>query len=229
MSDDATRNEQTSGAESDDADETAAAAVEAPEAEAAPEPAPAEGSARDEADAARGGSGSTSKADTSADHGADDEPATSTSTLTVTIDDRSIEAQPGQLVIDACEDAGTYVPRFCYHKRMSPVGMCRQCLVEIEGPRGPMMVVSCMTPVAEGQVVRTATDGVRRAQEGVLELLLANHPLDCPVCDKGGECPLQDQAFSHGPGESRYVEEKRHFEKPIPISDLVLLDRERCI
>jgi len=112
---------------------------------------------------------------------------------------------------------------------MSPVGMCRQCLVEVETPRGPMMVVSCMTPVAEGQVVRTATDGVKKAQEGVLELLLANHPLDCPVCDKGGECPLQDQAFSHGPGESRFVEEKRHYEKPIAISDIVYLDRERCI
>jgi NADH-quinone oxidoreductase subunit G len=86
-----------------------------------------------------------------------------------------------------------------------------------------------MTPVAEGQVVRTATDSVKKAQEGVLELLLANHPLDCPVCDKGGECPLQDQAFSHGPGESRFVEEKRHYEKPIAISDIVYLDRERCI
>ncbi len=112
---------------------------------------------------------------------------------------------------------------------MKSVGMCRQCIVEVDGPRGPMMVVSCMTPVAEGQVVRTETDQVKRAQEGVLELLLANHPLDCPVCDKGGECPLQDQAFSHGPGESRYVEEKRHYEKPIAISDLVYLDRERCI
>lgn len=150
-------------------------------------------------------------------------------TLTVTIDGRAHEAEPGQLVIDACEDAGTYVPRFCYHPRMSPVGMCRQCLVEVEGPRGPMLVVSCMTPVAEGQVVHTETPTVKRAQEGVLELLLANHPLDCPVCDKGGECPLQDQAFTHGPGESRYVEEKRHYEKPIKISDLVLLDRERCI
>ena len=147
----------------------------------------------------------------------------------MTIDDRPHEAEPGQLVIDACEDAGVYVPRFCYHPRMTPVGMCRQCLVEVDGPRGPMMVVSCMTSAADGQVVRTATDGVKRAQEGVLELLLANHPLDCPVCDKGGECPLQDQALSHGPGESRYLEEKRHFEKPIPISDLVLLDRERCI
>jgi NADH-quinone oxidoreductase subunit G len=150
-------------------------------------------------------------------------------TVAITIDDRPHEADPGQLVIDACEDAGVYVPRFCYHRRMTSVGMCRQCIVEVEGPRGPMMVVSCMTPVADGQVVRTATEGVKRAQEGVLELLLANHPLDCPVCDKGGECPLQDQALSHGPGESRYVEEKRHFEKPIPISDLVLLDRERCI
>ncbi len=150
-------------------------------------------------------------------------------TLSITVDGRPHEANPGQLVIDACQDAGTYVPRFCYHPRMTPVGMCRQCLVEVEGPRGPMMVVSCMTPVAEGQVVRTDTPGVKRAQEGVLELLLANHPLDCPVCDKGGECPLQDQAFSHGPGESRYVEEKRHYEKPIAISDLVLLDRERCI
>src|SRR5262245_19048279 len=150
-------------------------------------------------------------------------------TLSMTIDERAHEAAPGQLVIDACEDAGVYVPRFCYHPRMTPVGMCRQCLVEVEGPRGPMMVVSCMTSAADGQVVRTATDGVRRAQQGILELLLANHPLDCPVCDKGGECPLQDQALSHGPGESRYLEEKRHFEKPIPISDLVLLDRERCI
>jgi len=86
-----------------------------------------------------------------------------------------------------------------------------------------------MTPVADGQVVNTETEGVKKAQEGVLELLLANHPLDCPVCDKGGECPLQDQAFSHGPGESRFVEEKRHYEKPIAISENVYLDRERCI
>jgi len=150
-------------------------------------------------------------------------------TLSITVDGRPHEAQPGQWVIEACEDAGTYVPRFCYHPRMTSVGMCRQCLVEIEGPRGPMLVVSCTTPVAEGQVVHTETPTVKRAQEGVLEMLLVNHPLDCPVCDKGGECPLQDQAFTHGPGESRYVEEKRHFEKPIPISDLVVLDRERCV
>jgi NADH-quinone oxidoreductase subunit G len=150
-------------------------------------------------------------------------------TVSIVVDGRPFEAKPGQLVIEACEDAGTYVPRFCYHPRMESVGMCRQCLVEVEGPRGPALVVSCMTPVAENQVVHTDTPTVKKAQEGVLEFLLANHPLDCPVCDKGGECPLQDQALSHGPGESRFVEEKRHFAKPIPISDLVFLDRERCI
>ena len=150
-------------------------------------------------------------------------------TVSVTINGRAVEAKPGQLLIDACEQSGSFVPHFCYHPRMSPVGMCRQCIVEVEGPRGKALVVSCMTPVAEGQVVSTTAEPAKRAQEGVLELLLANHPLDCPVCDKGGECPLQDQAFSHGPGESRYVEEKRHYEKPIPISDIVYLDRERCI
>ncbi len=149
--------------------------------------------------------------------------------VTISLNGREVEAQKGEMVIAAADRAGDYIPHFCYHPRMSPVGMCRQCMVEVEGPRGPMMVVSCMTPVSDGQVVRTDTPEVRQAQEGMLELLLANHPLDCPVCDKGGECPLQDQAFSHGPGESRFVEEKRHYEKPIPISDLVLLDRERCI
>ena len=149
--------------------------------------------------------------------------------ITMSINGKSVAARKGELIIAAADRSGDYIPRFCYHPRMSAVGMCRQCLVEVEGPRGPMMVVSCMTPVAEGQVVRTETEQVKRAQEGIVELLLANHPLDCPVCDKGGECPLQDQAFSHGPGESRYIEEKRHYEKPIPISELVLLDRERCI
>jgi len=149
--------------------------------------------------------------------------------VTLSINGRDVPARKGDMVIAAALRADEYIPHFCYHPRMSPVGMCRQCMVEVEGPRGPMMVVSCMTPVADGQVVRTDTEPVKRAQEGMLELLLANHPLDCPVCDKGGECPLQDQAFSHGPGESRYVESKRHYEKPIPISDLVYLDRERCI
>ena len=157
------------------------------------------------------------------------DPAVDVTTVTVTINGRQVSARKGEMVIAAADRSGDFIPRFCYHPRLSPVGMCRQCLVEVEGPRGPMMVVSCMTPVAEGQVVRTATPEVKKAQEGIIELLLANHPLDCPVCDKGGECPLQDQAFSHGPGESRFVEEKRHYEKPIPISANVFLDRERCI
>ncbi len=149
--------------------------------------------------------------------------------VNITINDKPVAARKGELIIAAADRTDDFIPRFCYHPRMSSVGMCRQCLVEVETPRGPMIVVSCMTPVAEGQIVRTTTDSVKKAQEGVLELLLANHPLDCPVCDKGGECPLQDQAFSHGPGESRFVEEKRHYEKPIAISDIVYLDRERCI
>jgi NADH-quinone oxidoreductase subunit G len=157
------------------------------------------------------------------------EPEPDPNLVTLNVNGIDVPARKGNMVISAALLADQYVPHFCYHPRMSPVGMCRQCMVEVEGPRGPMMVVSCMTPVADGQVVRTDTPQVKRAQEGMLELLLANHPLDCPVCDKGGECPLQDQAFSHGPGESRYVEEKRHYEKPIPISDLVYLDRERCI
>ncbi|NQY56692.1 MAG: NADH-quinone oxidoreductase subunit NuoG [Ilumatobacteraceae bacterium] len=167
--------------------------------------------------------------DAAVDEEVTEEPEPEDDSIKLIIDGVERRVDPGGLVIDACNEHGSYVPHFCYHPRMSPVGMCRQCLVEVEGPRGTMTVVSCMTPTADGQVVNTATPAVKRAQEGVLELLLANHPLDCPVCDKGGECPLQDQAFSHGPGESRYVEQKRHYEKPIPISDLVYLDRERCI
>ena len=149
--------------------------------------------------------------------------------MAITIDGRPFTARKGELVIAAAERAGTYIPRFCWHERMSSVGMCRMCLVEIDSGRGPQLTPSCMVTVSPDMKVDTESATTKRAQEGILELLLANHPLDCPVCDKGGECPLQDQAFSHGPGESRYVEEKRHFEKPIPISDLVLLDRERCI
>ena len=157
------------------------------------------------------------------------EPVVDPNAVSVTINGKVVAARKGEMIIAAADRTDDFIPRFCYHPRMEPVGMCRQCLVEVVGPRGPMMVVSCMTPVAEGQVVNTETEGVKKAQEGVLELLLANHPLDCPVCDKGGECPLQDQAFSHGPGESRFVEEKRHYEKPIAISENVYLDRERCI
>jgi NADH-quinone oxidoreductase subunit G len=147
----------------------------------------------------------------------------------ITVDGVPVTARKGELLIEAIGRADVYVPRFCYHERMTPVGKCRMCLVECDSGRGPAVTVSCMVPVAPGMVVDTQSDTTKRMQEGMLELLLANHPLDCPVCDKGGECPLQDQAYSHGPGESRFVEEKRHYEKPIPISDLVFLDRERCI
>ena len=150
-------------------------------------------------------------------------------TVTVTIDGRTVEAAKGELVIAAAERHGIYIPRFCYHPRMTPVGMCRMCLVEIDTGRGPALQPSCMIECGDGMTVATESDVARKAQEGVLEFLLANHPLDCPVCDKGGECPLQDQTMSYGPGESRFVEEKRHFEKPIFVSELVLLDRERCI
>ncbi|MCU1393590.1 MAG: nuoG [Ilumatobacteraceae bacterium] len=149
--------------------------------------------------------------------------------VSITINGRAVTARKGDLIIKAAEDAGEYIPRFCYHERMSSVGMCRMCLVEVDTGRGPQLMPSCMFPVSPDMKVFTDSPIAKGAQEGVIELLLANHPLDCPVCDKGGECPLQDQSFSHGPGESRYVEEKRHYEKPIPISDLVFLDRERCI
>jgi NADH-quinone oxidoreductase subunit G len=152
-----------------------------------------------------------------------------TTSVKITIDGKEVEAAEGELVIAAAERHGTYIPRFCWHPRMSPVGMCRMCLVEIDTGRGPALQPSCMIPVSDGMTVSTDSDVTKKAQEGVLEFLLANHPLDCPVCDKGGECPLQDQAYSHGPGESRFVEEKVHFEKPIAISPLVDLDRERCI
>ncbi|MGH9031682.1 MAG: NADH-quinone oxidoreductase subunit NuoG [Acidimicrobiia bacterium] len=145
----------------------------------------------------------------------------------ITVDGRELEVPNGELLIKAVQDHGVFIPRFCWHERMKPVGMCRMCLVEIEGMRG--FQISCATPVADGMVVHTANEAVKRVQDGVLEFLLINHPLDCPVCDRGGECPLQDQTLAFGPGESRYIEEKRHFEKPISISDLVLLDRERCI
>lgn len=148
-------------------------------------------------------------------------------TVTVTIDGKEVQAPRGELLIRVAQQHGTYIPRFCWHERMKPVGMCRMCLVEVEGLRG--FQISCATPVTDGMVVHTATPTVKAVQDGVLEFLLINHPLDCPVCDRGGECPLQDQTLAFGPGESRFVEEKRHFEKPVAIGETVLLDRERCI
>ena len=151
------------------------------------------------------------------------------STVSITINGVDHEVEAGARLISAAERVGEYIPRFCHHDKLEPVGKCRMCLVEVEGPRGRQLVPSCTMAVSDGMVVDTQSDVVQKAQEGVLEFLLINHPLDCPVCDKGGECPLQDQAFSHGPGESRFIEEKRTFIKPIPVSEVVLLDRERCV
>jgi len=149
--------------------------------------------------------------------------------VTVTIDDTTLSVPKGTLVIRAAELIGVQIPRFCDHPLLDPVGACRQCLVEIEGQRKPM--ASCTTTVTDGMVVRTqfTSDAADKAQRGVMELLLINHPLDCPVCDKGGECPLQNQAMSNGRAETRFTDAKRTFPKPISLSTEVLLDRERCV
>src|SRR3989442_1504872 len=149
--------------------------------------------------------------------------------VTLTIDGREVVVPKGTLVIRAAEQLGIEIPRFCEHPMLSPVGACRQCYVEVEGQR--KLLTSCTTPVAPGMVVNTqnSSDEARKAQVANLEFLLLNHPLDCPICDRGGECPLQDQALAFGPGESRYIEAKRTYEKPIPLSPLVALDRERCV
>ncbi|RJO78285.1 NADH-quinone oxidoreductase subunit G [Nocardia panacis] len=149
--------------------------------------------------------------------------------VSVTIDDTTVHVPAGTLIIRAAELVGIQVPRFCDHPLLDPVGACRQCLVEVAGQRKP--VASCTMTVTEGMVVRTqvSSPAADKAQEGVMELLLINHPLDCPVCDKGGECPLQNQAISSGRAESRFEGVKRTYPKPIPLSSAVLLDRERCV
>lgn len=152
-----------------------------------------------------------------------------TEMIKINVNGTESEVASGQQLITAVAEAGTFIPHFCHHDRMEPVGQCRTCLVEVEGPRGMMLVPSCTMPVSDGMVVHTNSPIVKKAVEALMEFTLINHPLDCSICDRAGECPLQDQVLSHGPGESRFVEQKRHFEKPIPISKLVLLDRERCI
>ena len=149
--------------------------------------------------------------------------------VTITIDDATLSVPKGTLVIRAAEMIGVQIPRFCDHPLLEPVGACRQCLVEVEGQRKPM--ASCTTSVTPGMVVRTqvTSEAADSAQRGVMELLLINHPLDCPVCDKGGECPLQNQAMSTGRAETRFTDVKRTFPKPISLSTEVLLDRERCV
>ncbi|MFF0815114.1 NADH-quinone oxidoreductase subunit G [Rhodococcus sp. NPDC003318] len=160
--------------------------------------------------------------------------------VTVTIDGAEVRVPKGTLVIRAAELVGIQIPRFCDHPLLDPVGACRQCLVEVELPgrepgappmRMPKPMASCTTTVSEGMVVYTqlTSPAADRAQRGVMELLLINHPLDCPVCDKGGECPLQNQAMSNGRSDSRFDGVKRTYPKPIPLSTEVLLDRERCV
>ena len=148
--------------------------------------------------------------------------------VTITIDGREVAAVEGEMLHDAARKGDVEIPYFCYEPKLGdPVGACRMCLVEIEGI--PRLQTSCSTPVREGMVVHTRTEQVKHAQSAVVEFLLVNHPLDCPVCDKGGECPLQDISYGWGPGKSRVIDEKRHFEKPIELSPLVAIDRERCI
>jgi NADH-quinone oxidoreductase subunit G len=158
-----------------------------------------------------------------------DAVATPADGVSVTIDGFEITVPKGTLVIRAAELLGIQIPRFCDHPLLDPVGACRQCLVDIEGQRKPF--ASCTTTCTEGMVVRTqlTSEVAEKAQRGVMELLLINHPLDCPMCDKGGECPLQNQAMSNGQGETRFTGVKRTFSKPVPLSTEVLLDRERCV
>ena len=153
--------------------------------------------------------------------------------ITVVVDGFEVSVPKGTLVIRAAEKLGIQIPRFCDHPLLDPVGACRQCLVDIEinGRAFPKPQASCTIPVEPGMIVKTQLTSpvAEKAQRGVMELLLINHPLDCPVCDKGGECPLQNQAMSNGQGETRFEGVKRTFQKPINISSQVLLDRERCV
>ncbi|MGH2582978.1 MAG: NADH-quinone oxidoreductase subunit NuoG [Anaerolineales bacterium] len=170
--------------------------------------------------------------------------------VTLTIDDRQVSVEPGTLIVDAAKRAGIDIPVFCYHPKMEPVGMCRMCLVELGRPMidrttgqpvleeddspkiqfGPKLETGCTLPVAEGIVVRGYTEKVKEARDEVLEFLLTSHPLDCPICDKGGECPLQNLTMDFGPGQSRYIyDEKIRLAKHLPLGDLIYLDRERCI
>jgi len=148
--------------------------------------------------------------------------------ITFEIDGKQVRAPEGAMLVDAAKQGDVEIPYFCYEPKLGqPVGACRMCLVEIEGI--PKLQTSCSTPVRDGMVVVTTSDRVKHAQNAIVEFLLVNHPLDCPVCDKGGECPLQDISFGWGAGRSRFIEPKRHFKKPLELSPLVAIDRERCI
>ncbi|MCG8377847.1 MAG: 2Fe-2S iron-sulfur cluster-binding protein, partial [Proteobacteria bacterium] len=170
--------------------------------------------------------------------------------VSLTIDNHPVSVPSGTLVVDAAKMAGIDIPVFCYHPKMEPVGMCRMCLVEIGRPAidratgepileadgspqiafGPKLETGCTIQVSEGMVVRGYTEEVKEARDEVLEFLLTSHPLDCPICDKGGECPLQNLTMDFGPGESRYIyDEKIKLDKHVPLGEMIFLDRERCI
>ncbi|MEI6289779.1 MAG: molybdopterin-dependent oxidoreductase [Chloroflexota bacterium] len=171
-------------------------------------------------------------------------------TVTLTVDNVKVTVPDGTLVVDAAKAAGINIPVFCYHPKMEPVGMCRQCLVEIGRPMVdratgqavleangtpklqfmPKLETACTNPVSEGMVVLTATEKAKAGQKEILELLLTNHPLDCPICDKGGECPLQNLTMEHGSSASRFIfDEKQRQQKHVALGDLIFLDRERCV
>ena len=155
-------------------------------------------------------------------------PRPTPNTITLSIDGREIQAPENAMLADAAKLADVEIPVFCYEPKLGqPVGACRMCLVEIEGI--PKLQTACSTAVKDGMIVHTQSERARVAQQAVVEFLLINHPLDCPVCDKGGECPLQDITFGWGGGQSRFIEPKRHFRKPLELSPLIAIDRERCI
>jgi NADH-quinone oxidoreductase subunit G len=153
--------------------------------------------------------------------------AVQTDQVTLTVNGQSVTVPKGTLILDAAKSIGIDIPIFCSHPKMAPVAVCRMCLVEVE--KMPKLQPACAVYVTDGMVVKTTTEQVGKYQKGVLEFLLINHPLDCPICDKGGECPLQDQTFQYGPGASRFDFQKAHFDKAVPLSDKIVLDRERCI
>lgn len=148
--------------------------------------------------------------------------------VNLTIDGQAVTVPKGTLIVEAARKLGIEIPVYCYHPKLDPVGACRVCVVDVENQRRPIMP-ACATEVMEGMVVHTRNAAATRAREGVLELLLINHPLDCPVCDRAGECDLQDFTMRYGHGESRFQEEKRHFAKSVQVGEEVVLDRERCI
>jgi NADH-quinone oxidoreductase subunit G len=155
-------------------------------------------------------------------------PRPAVNMITLSVDGREVQAPENAMLADAAKLADVEIPVFCYEPKLgAPVGACRMCLVEIEGI--PKLQTACSTAVKDGMVVHSRSERARVAQQAVVEFLLINHPLDCPVCDKGGECPLQDITFGWGGGHSRFIEPKRHFRKPLELSPLIAIDRERCI